>query len=240
VIGEDDELLAAELALGVLDGAERTAAQARAATQPDFAAAVRAWELRLAPMLDQVAPATPPPATLASLLRQAGRPAAANDALPALRRRLTLWRSATGGAAALAAGLALVLLVRPETTPPPARPQIAQQGAPPLIAVIGDKGAPKMLASFDPAARDLVVAGGAPLPVSTTQDYELWVIPAAGKPVSLGLMPANSRLHKRLPVQLAALVRSGATLAVSVEPEGGSPTGQPTGDVIASGALAQA
>jgi anti-sigma-K factor RskA len=42
-----------------------------------------------------------------------------------------------------------------------------------------------------------------------------------------------------LPAILAAELRRGATLAVSVEPAGGSPTGLPTGPVIAAGTFEQ-
>ena len=38
----------------------------------------------------------------------------------------------------------------------------------------------------------------------------------------------------------AILLADGATFAVSLEPSGGSPTGLPTGPVIASGALVRA
>ncbi len=38
---------------------------------------------------------------------------------------------------------------------------------------------------------------------------------------------------------LLRLASAGAKLAVSLEPEGGSPTGSPTGPVIAVGALAR-
>jgi anti-sigma-K factor RskA len=40
-----------------------------------------------------------------------------------------------------------------------------------------------------------------------------------------------------LPADLAALVKGNATLAVSLEPPGGSTTGLPTGPVIATGKL---
>ena len=243
--GEEDEIFAAELALGVIEGAQRTAALARAASDPEFALTVELWSQRLAPMLDGIAPVAPPPAVLDVLLRKAGGAIAANDPLPALRRSVTLWRSAAGGAAALAAAFALLLVVQPGAVPVPGPaatvpPSGEPASQPPLVAVIADKGAAKMLASFDPQAATLVVAGGSPLPASATEDYELWVIPISGTPVSLGLMPANSRLLTRLPLRHARLIGAGATLAVTVEPEGGSPTGKPTGAVIASGALSQA
>jgi anti-sigma-K factor RskA len=47
-------------------------------------------------------------------------------------------------------------------------------------------------------------------------------------------------MHMRLADALAQLLRQGATIAISVEPPGGSPTGAPTGPVVASGPLNQA
>ena len=38
-------------------------------------------------------------------------------------------------------------------------------------------------------------------------------------------------------VALANLPATGSTLAISIEPRGGSPTGQPTGPVVAAGTL---
>ena len=63
------------------------------------------------------------------------------------------------------------------------------------------------------------------------------MIPAGGKPRSLGTMAGGKRMHMSVEQALAQLLRAGATIAVSVEPAGGSPTGQPTGPVIASGTL---
>ena len=57
----DDELLAAELALGVLEGAERTAAQRRATRDHGFAQLVDEWEQRLAPWAAEIAEVAPPP-----------------------------------------------------------------------------------------------------------------------------------------------------------------------------------
>jgi len=63
------------------------------------------------------------------------------------------------------------------------------------------------------------------------------VIPAGGKPRSLGIMGSRKQMHMRLADELATLLQQGATIAVSIEPRGGSPTGKPTGPVVASGAL---
>ena len=69
------------------------------------------------------------------------------------------------------------------------------------------------------------------------KSYELWLIPAeGGAPVSLGVLGA---LDGRLVIaeKERPRLREGATLALSVEPAGGSPSGKPTGPVIFSGRI---
>src|SRR5262249_57589090 len=79
----EDDLLAAELALGVLEGAERTTAVARAARDRGFARLVEAWEQRLAPWAAEIRDVTPPAQMWD---RIAG-------ALPAQAARSGLWHS---------------------------------------------------------------------------------------------------------------------------------------------------
>ncbi|KAF1028504.1 MAG: hypothetical protein GAK37_02203 [Pseudomonas sp.] len=74
--------------------------------------------------------------------------------------------------------------------------------------------------------------------VDATRDLELWAIPAGGKPVSLGLVPASGKGRIELSKEQQALLTAPLTLAVSLEPHGGSTTGQPTGPVLYQGALA--
>ena len=60
------------------------------------------------------------------------------------------------------------------------------------------------------------------------RDFELWALPAGGKPVSLGVMPQSGTAQRTLTaVQRQALANS-AQVAITVEQLGGSPTGQPT------------
>jgi anti-sigma-K factor RskA len=64
------------------------------------------------------------------------------------------------------------------------------------------------------------------------QDYELWALPKGGNPVSLGVLPAEGTSTRALTaIQKAALANS-IQVAVSIEPPGGSPTGQPTGAIV--------
>jgi anti-sigma-K factor RskA len=70
------------------------------------------------------------------------------------------------------------------------------------------------------------------------QSLELWAIPPDGKPISLGVIPAGGKGKVELSETQKALIGKPIALAVSLEPKGGSPTGQPTGPVLYQGALA--
>ena len=69
------------------------------------------------------------------------------------------------------------------------------------------------------------------------RSMQLWLIPAGDRPHSLGLIARGQPVRLIVPADLAGRLTSDATLAVSLEPQGGSPTGQPTGPVIANGKL---
>jgi anti-sigma-K factor RskA len=87
----------------------------------------------------------------------------------------------------------------------------------------------------------LIVRTGALPARPSGRDYELWVLPADGRPVSLGVLPATSGVsqHTLSTRQLAALA-GPVQVAVSVEPAGGSPAGQPTGPVVLTAPLKSA
>lgn len=65
------------------------------------------------------------------------------------------------------------------------------------------------------------------------KDYELWLLKAGTQPVSAGVLPVSQgEIQVRLsPSQLQQLM-AGQQIAVSLEPPGGSPTGQVTGPVL--------
>jgi anti-sigma-K factor RskA len=69
--------------------------------------------------------------------------------------------------------------------------------------------------------------------VAAGKDLELWALPpGAARPMPLGVLPAGG-----LRVAMADVVQPSTKLMVSLEPQGGSPSGQPTGPVLYSGAL---
>jgi anti-sigma-K factor RskA len=228
--GEHDPL-AAEHALGLLDQDERIQASARVSSDAEFAGAVARWRGKLAPLFAEIAPIAPP-AALWAKIDAATAPAGGEVVM--LRRRLSVWRGGAIGMTALAASLAALLLTAPPAILPTARQPAAST---PMVAMLGDsRDQMKLVASWDPDARRLIVAVAGDMPADPGHAHEVWIIPAGGKPRSLGTM-GSERVHMRLADALAELMRQGATIAVSAEPMGGSPTGTPTGPFLASGSL---
>ena len=232
--------LAAEYALGVLTGDDLRRARLLARTDARFRDEVAHWTGRLAPLLDEFEPATPPASAWHAIEGRVGS-APVGPNVVQLRRRVGQWRAIATAMTALAAGLAIFIVARPPA-PAPApigieRPAQAQ----PLLAMLGnDQRETKVVASWDPGAQRLVLAVTGTMPSDPSHAHELWVIPQGGRPRSLGTMGPSKQMHMELADALAKLLQQGATIAISVEPPGGSPTGSPTGPVLVSGALAKA
>jgi len=102
----------------------------------------------------------------------------------------------------------------------------------------GSAGQPNFVATVTASGNTLVIVPAALL-TTDQRSLELWLIPAGPnqRPHSLGLIQPGQPIRLELPRDLIGRVTPDATLAVSVEPPGGSPTGQPTGPVIAAGKL---
>jgi anti-sigma-K factor RskA len=240
---EDRDFLAAEYALGLAEGADRARALALLASDEDFRARVAHWSGRLAPLLDETAPSAPPAGLWPKIEAEIGpRPAAAAaEEAPAsnvyaLRRRVTMWRTYSAAATALAASLALFLVTRPA---PPA--PVAPVATSPLVATMAAADSPaKLVATYDPATATLIVAAAAGVHAVPGKGHELWIIPKGGKPRPMGMIVAATPNRMHLEQPMVAQMKAGTTLALSVEPAGGSPTGLPTGPVVAAGALVSA
>jgi anti-sigma-K factor RskA len=92
---------------------------------------------------------------------------------------------------------------------------------------------PVLMVSLD-LHHDRLTLDAARLPAAEAgKSLELWILPPSGNPRSLGIIPGG-QISLPLDRQAAADLARGA-LAVSLEPAGGSPTGQPTGPVLYSG-----
>jgi len=226
--------LAAEHALGLLSGDERAQAIALARDDAEFRADVARWRGRFAPWLDDLAEVRPPERIWSAIGQRIGAEPAGTNVIQ-LHWRLKLWRGFAAAASAIAAALALILITRPQPVLPPTP---VAQPAPMVATLASDQTNDRLVATWDPGRRSLIVAAAAGMPAKPGKDHELWVIPAGGKPMALGVMH-RPMVRMTLPADMARHFKSGAMLAVSEEPAGGSPTGLPTGPVIASGALQQ-
>jgi anti-sigma-K factor RskA len=236
-MSDDLDMLAAEYVLGTLDAAGRADFERRLAADEEAKRAVQQWSVRLSPLAGAVEGSAPPASLWDKIERQmqeqgsaaAGRPLHAspsNDNLAEdLRRTATNWRRAFIAASALAASLALVAVYQEI----PARKQ--PRGLY-IASVNREGGRPALIVTADPASKT-AYAVPVSVEIPAGRSLELWFIGTDGKPKSMGLIKTQMERFA-LP---AGVQIEKASLAVSIEPEGGSPKDQPTGPVVYSGQL---
>jgi anti-sigma-K factor RskA len=246
------DALAGEYVLGTLSGDERAHIEALRQRDPALEAAIQAWERQLGPMTSSVESVTPPAQIKAKVLaeiadrRAAGsvqsivperlvEPTTPTAEIIDLTRRLSRWRTAALGAGALAAALSGVIASRDAVRAP-----LSPKEPTTFVAVLQkDAQSPAFIMTVDSAAGTFTVrAVAAEKPVG--KSHELWLVNARlGPPKSLGVV-GQSQFSTG--VQLAAYASGdieASTYAVTLEPEGGSATGLPTGPVVYAGKLVQ-
>jgi len=228
---EELDLLAGEYVLGALDLAERRAVAARRLREPALDAAIVQWEKRLAPLNGAAVPEAPPPEVWPQIEQAlAGSPSL--TLLAPLRAQVRRWKIAAMTGGALAAGLALALGV--DATRRASAPTE-------FVAVLQqDAASPAFVVSVNLTTRELTAR-----PVAATapagKSYELWLInDRLDAPKSLGVIQnADFTSNKKLQAFAPDLVKT-SLYAVTIEPEGGSPTGKPSGAPVFAGKLIQA
>jgi anti-sigma-K factor RskA len=219
-------LVAAEYVLGVLTAQERREIARRLEQEPVLASEVAFWAERLGGLADAVAPVAPPAATWSRIEAAIGAPASV--APSSIWQSLAFWRG-FGIASATLAAASIAMLAYIGLVPTARTPLMATLG--------GGSGQPNFVAAVTASGNGLVVVPAALL-TNDPRAFELWLIPAGEtRPRSLGLVQPGQPIRLNIPPELASRLTSDATLAVSLEPPGGSPTGAPTGPVIASGKL---
>jgi anti-sigma-K factor RskA len=228
----EPEATAAEHALGVLTGPERAQAEARMVADPVFAGHVEAWRIRLAPLANEVKAVTPPAGLWPRI--EAALPANDNRTAP---RGLGFWRGATVASLGLAAAslvVAVMIASRPPTviTPPPPAPVLNARLDTPA-------GLHLFVAAYDPDRQALRVTSLVPPGADPAHVHQLWLIPADGRPRSLGLVAPGTSVSLPVAPALGGLAVEGAAVAVSVEPPGGSKLDHPSGPVAAVGKLSK-
>jgi len=221
------DAMAAEYVLGTLSADERAVFERSLVVDPAAQAAVLDWERRLTPLSLAVPDENPPAGLWERIARTLpDRPGeAANDnRLVVLGHQVRRWRMAATGAGLVTAGLALFVALD--------RRQAGEAGSRYVSVVTGDGALPALIVSIDTAAGTAQVR---PVKAETPngRSLELWYVGTDKTPKPLGLIGASAR---RILLPEGAKAGEGA-FAVSVEPQGGSPSGQPTGPVIYTGTL---
>lgn len=220
---EEDRVLAGEYVLGLLNTADRAAVDHRLTTDPALRALVAAWADDMVALTDDMDEVLPPDRVWTNL----------NADLFGEKRRGLFGRwagfsvigYALGGV--VAAGFAWMVFVSGLLDPvvPEFRASVVSEDA--RIAFAADFDA-------DTGKLYLARARGEPAP---DRSFELWLIADGSDPVSLIVWPEKVAENViKLPDALAAKV-AGGVLAISDEPRGGSPTGLPTGTVLAVGQI---
>ena len=226
---EDLDAVAGEYVLGTLGPGERLEAESRRVADPDFAAAISAWEHRLAPLLEASPEVTPSAAIFPAIVtRLFGNVPGVAGPVPdperaRLRRSLRRWQTACAGALALAAALALWIVVG-----------LRAPGDHQFVAVLQkEPGSTAIVLDVNTLSRRLTIR---PVAASSPGDksLELWLIPENGSPRSLGTVSPRGITRASLAGYDRQTIE-GATYAVTLEPVGGSPTGQPTSSPVLSG-----
>jgi anti-sigma-K factor RskA len=226
-----DELedLAAEFALGTLPEGELQEAERLMVSDPAFAAMVKAWERRLAPLAGALPAEMPPPQVRGAVMKAIAGDAPGAVTVVDFERKASFWKWSTAGVSAIAASLAAFIAINANP------PTIPEQR---FVAVLQTEGpGPAFLASIDLAKGSISVRTvGAP--AQPGKSYELWAVGGGrDKPQSLGVIDASFKVPASKLGTIDPKVLNDTVFAVSLEPPNGSPTGQPTGPVMFTGKL---
>ncbi|TCU18039.1 anti-sigma factor [Rhizobium sullae] len=221
-----DEVLAGEYVLGVLSFQDRRVVEERMRRDRQFAAIVSRWETNLSAFNDEYeVAATPDRETFKQIeARLFGEPELSRSFSRGLWNSAVFWRSLTFASLVVAIG---AIIFASGVVPP--------DGSSSLVAELSSADSQvNLLASYHAESGRLrlvpVAAGG-----TEKKSLELWLVPGSGAPRSLGIFQPGENGELIIPADLRGNIAEGVTLAVSLEPSGGSTTGAPTGPVVASG-----
>jgi anti-sigma-K factor RskA len=219
------DALAASYVLGTLSGRARARLAYIARTDTVVRATIRAWEERLAPFAESAPPINPSPQVWKRIALRLGLPADRPLERGAWWTRVGFWRGFA--VASFVAALGLTFALTQLAVAPPTAPIVvvlAAQDQPPAVVATMER---------DSRTMTVKVVGGAPVPAD--RSLELWMLPQGAAPRSLGVVPSTGVGRVTLPALPDVALANVPALAVSLEQQGGSPTGAPQGPVLYTG-----
>lgn len=218
------EMLAAEYVLGSLQGPARRRFERWIMESAKVREEVWFWEQKLGLLSSEMPEVTPPSSVWNSIEgRLWPSTRVADKSQPAANDRW-FWRGWSVVATAAVLVMAFVL-IQPS---PPTTPQTQLSGA----IVQADTSDPLWLVSETGQGNLLKLRSVAAGAAAAGKDYELWIVPESGQPLSLGVVPVGGLHEVALTEKTRQALSESRTLAISLEPLGGSTTGQPTGPIL--------
>ena len=221
------ERLAAEYVLGTLRGRARRRFEGLMQDDAALRRSTREWHERLGAMAE-LAPAVVPDRRVWRAIEGRLNARVAAPRWQFWRRgSLAVWRGFGLASSALAALLlATVLLDRPDT---------ARMSD--IASLLDAQDRPALVVTADRERGLMTVKVVTNVPLTAQQALQLWAVPRAGKPRSLGVLGVvGTSRELTLPLPAGAIGADVAVLAVSLEPKGGSsnPEG-PSGPILYKG-----
>ena len=219
------DMLSAEYILGTLKGAARRRFEQLIRQKPVWAQTLSWWEGHMHLLADTVPAVNPPNKVWKNIEAQLfNRKATQHSAW---------WKNWAFASTALATGLAILLVIQ--------TPQSLNDSKPAAVALLATEKSEAgwLLNETKKSDTDVTInaIALASLQLKADNAFELWLLPAdKSKPISLGLLPQQGNNVFKVPKDVIPLMATGL-LAVSLEPVGGSPTGQPTGAVLYQGRM---
>ncbi len=227
---DDLDMLVAEFVLGTLPAREREYVETRRREDPEVEALILQWEERLGRLAEETEPVQPSPALFAKIekaldrIESTPREAAETSNVVALHSQLNRWRWSTAIASVAALVLMAILVFQPQPSPQTQS----------FVAVFQHNDEqPAFLLTVDLKEQRLNIR-----PVTAEprpgKSYQLWIKAdeLGPNPRSVGVLGNDFTLDEGALRNYDPALLKEATFGISVEPEGGSPTGQPTGPAI--------
>lgn len=235
-IGSNERMLdrlASEYVLGTLKGGARRRYETWLRHDPLVRRATADWQNRLHPMAEFSTTVLPPPQLWQAI---AGRLNLMD--IDVRKRKLSFWRGLRDDlgfwrglgltSSTLAAIMIAVLATR---VPAPVAPVTSY-----VAMLADDKSQPAAVITGDARRHRLMVRLVRPQAIGADKSLELWAVPTAGNPRSLGLIASSGSVELPLPADVTPQTIS--LLAISLEPKGGSPNpNSPSGPVVLKGAF---
>ncbi len=228
----EQDFLAAELALDLLTGPEKAHALRLQLADLSFAQDVDAWRTRLAPLYAEFEEMAAPDTIWDATVPRLGiSPVVNANESPSSTSRIRTWKAVAVTATALAACLVLLLVAGPSHSPTPS--SMAYSLA--IASLTGDAKEQLVTIAYAPADSTLHIASaglqsGAKVP-------ELWIIPADGKPRSLGFIQAAGTSRLKVVDTRASFLVAGTMLAVTMEDASPVPHDAPGSTPILTGKI---